>query len=491
MAITRIEDFLRATGSVWAKRSDIANLNITNTDNLVEFNDYVTTKEMARMENEVAKNIIKISSVKSSKVDPILINKLIDKFEAERNEGRKLHIHQRDAVHMVVNYQLSVLTGGPGTGKTTVLSCIAYVLRALKPDISICYVAPTGKAAQRITESTGENASTVHKKMGLNGNEDKLANPFVEDVLFCDESSMLDLFTAFRTFQAVTSHSKVVLVGDVNQLPSVGCGAILRDVIASKVIPTTMLTKTFRQDNSSVLFQNIELIKKGNPNLVEGSDFVLFNQDKKKPIEIAKAITLDYVECVKKYGIDNVCLLIPYRQLSKRTCLTAVQMNDFIQPYVNKSLQRFGHKDAPYVSRIEHQTVFRVGDLVMQLKNREECCNGEIGKVIEAKKEGILVEYADANVFYSEDDFDYLALAYSMTIHKSQGSEYKCVIMCMTDDHEAMLNRNLIYTGVTRAKKECRLYYTPTALKKACETIADSNRFSLLPNKLKALAKAA
>ena len=186
-----------------------------------------------------------------------------------------------------------------------------------------------------------------------------------------------------------------------------------------------------------------------------------------------------YQKAIQKYGAEHVVVLVPYRK------------NGLCSNALNNQLQRIANSRScgyRYHNQAENNTLFfKQGDFVMQLVNREECANGDVGQVVECSATGLKVKYVDATVTYAPADLDQLALAYSMTIHKSQGSEYPCVIMCFLEDHEAMLQRNLIYTGITRAKKECIVIYQQKALEKACKTIADANRFTLLKEKLQDL----
>ena len=469
-----VEDMLESTGSVWLPEATLRDVNLRAT-NLVRFNGMISTREVALKENSVAENVMKLhfrTPIEKHRENEI--EQMIEQFEVEKNEGRKLHYRQKDAVKMVINNAISILTGGPGTGKTTVLSAIAYCLRRYNPNIRICYTAPTGKAANRIKESTGENAVTLHKKLGI-GYERKPKTVW-DDVIFVDESSMMDLDLAREFFASIPIGAKVVIIGDVDQLPSVGIGAVLRDLINSKAIPCTMLTKTFRQDNSSTLFQNIKNIREGKADIVEGSDYHTHQIPAGTNLnDIAVSLRDTYLKAVKKYGIENVCLLLPYRT-SRETISTDV-MNPFLQRMCNTETVGFKANGEYYCK----------GDLVMQLENVESCANGDVGRIIACSPHGIEVQFADCKVHYDNENIKQLTLAYAMTIHKSQGSEYKCVIMCLLDSHETMLNRNLVYTGITRAKKECILFYQPKAYQKAIETKADEQRHSFLAEKIQSL----
>ena len=440
-----------------------------------------STRHFHEAENKIAENVMRLQFViPSKKYDNEVIDQLIDEFEEKKNSGHKLHYHQRDAVKMVCNNNFSVLTGGPGTGKTTVLSAITYCLRALDQRIKIIFTAPTGKAARRITESTGEHASTVHKKLNI-GNNSNLSSVFYEDAMFIDESSMNDIELSNILMKSIPDGRKIVFVGDVDQLPSVGPGAVLRDLIASNTVPVTMLTHTFRQDNNSKLFANICNIRNGIPQFIDGEDFhsILLPPGKGQEKLATQQILSAYQKAIKKYGIDKVVVLVPYRK--KKLCSNS--LNNQLQQIANPG--KCGYQ---YTNQSDRNVLFfKKNDFVMQLVNRDECANGDVGQVISSSAAGIKVKYTDATVSYTPDDLGQLALAYSMTIHKSQGSEYQCVIMCFLEEHKIMLQRNLIYTGITRAKKECIVIYQQKALEKACKTIADANRFTLLKEKLQDL----
>ena len=484
-------NLLLRSGSTWATISGLEDALAKNglrysdwkTDKQFVFHkEFVTLKTISDQEDEIAYSTLRLlycginrfALVKDEHID-----KLIDKFEDEVNEGRKLHIHQRDAVRMVVRNNFSILTGGPGTGKTTVLSCITYVLRSLVKEQQIIFTAPTGKAARRIKESTGEHARTTCKEFGITP-EERSAYEFEGDVLFIDESSMNDNETLSLILAAVKEGKKICLVGDVDQLPSVGIGACLRDLIASKVVPVTMLTHTFRQDNSSKLFANISNIRRGSAEIVDGEDYHSYCLPGGLSNEEAEAAAIEkireiYREQINKYGAENVVVLVPFRQRN----LCSITVNKWVQRIANKKNTGYRH-----VFEDGHNETFCVDDFVMQLENRTECANGDVGKVITVTESGIDVRYVDCEVHYDLCELDQLALAYSMTIHKSQGSEYPCVIMCMLDEHSLMLSRNLLYTGVTRAKKECCLIYQEAAYKTAVSTVADANRITMLKEKL-------
>lgn len=436
--------------------------------------DYYSVPELVAYENATAIGAMRLQYANAKRKYPEnLIRKYITKFEKEENDGRQLHFHQADAVIMAINANFSVLTGGPGTGKTTVVSCIIYCMRKiLGADVNICLTAPTGKAARVLRGSTGENATTFHKRFNVTFTS-KSGSTFYEDVLFVDESSFADIEMASILFNNVPDGRKVVFIGDVDQLPSVGPGAVLRDIIASGCIPVTMLTHTFRQSNDSTLFTNIQNIRNGCTDIVAGPDYFPIRLDEEA--HAFDIIRSEYIKAIKKWGVENTVVLLPYR----RKGICSNEANPILQSVVNPERQAYRYRG----------TFFKKGDYVMQLQNREEIVNGDVGKVIDVSSAGITVAYVDVNVSYTPDDLGQLALAYAMTIHKSQGSEYKAVIMVLLDSHKAMLHRNMLYTGVTRAKKECTLIYMDEAYKTAVQTTADSGRVTFLAEKMKHLKR--
>ncbi len=446
---------------------------------LYRYEDLVTLKAIGDAETEIAQNCFRLLAADHKVYSEDFLSRLIDNALIEFGFDR-LASQQREAVKKACNNMLFVLTGGPGTGKTTVLKVIAYCLRAIadleKARMAIVYAAPTGKAARRIAESTGENARTLHKEMGLTFAK-TTPDYFSRDVLFADECSMLDNDLAAKLFKAVSTGRRLFLVGDVDQLPSVGIGAVLRDLIKSGVIPVTMLTETFRQVNGSGLMTGIDAVRDGKMDFPEADDFhaIEINEDK-----ATEEILRTYKSSVEKWGAENVVVLTPYR---KKTVCSNI-LNNYLQRIVNK--EKTGWK---YTDSTGHTQFFMVGDFVMQLTNREECANGEVGIVKSVSEQGVSVLFEGFSVLYSPADIkqEQLSLAYAMTVNKSQGSEYKCVITMLFNCHKMMFNKNIVYTAITRAKKECFLFYEKNAMETALVTKADASRKTLLCEKLIAL----
>lgn len=464
------------SGSVWLTEKDYS-LSKDELSSLVSqrklffCDNFYCSPYLATCENEIAKDVMRLLFAPHKVYTDELLDKIID--EGEERFHQKLHIQQRNAVKMACNNMFSVLTGGPGTGKTTVMKMMVFAMRRLFGNPDICFTAPTGKASRRIMESTGENAFTLHKRLALNPQKED-PDFFDGDVLFVDESSMIDTDLAAKLFRALKTGKRLVLAGDIDQLPSIGAGAVLRDMIRSKVIPVTMLTHTFRQASDSGLMSNIINIREGNTKLVQSDDFMLYNADGLSDEQIENGLVSLYCKEVQKYGKENVVILVPFRK--SRVCSNSL----------SKAIQKIVNPTEGYTHHSTDNDVidFRKGDLVMQLVNRTECANGDVGEITEINENLIRVSFADEEVEYSFDELDELALAYSMTIHKSQGSEYKSVILVILDQHDNMLERNLVYTGVTRAKQECHLIYQTKALKKSIETVNALERKTFLAEKL-------
>ena len=368
----------------------------------------------------------------------------------ERLLNLKLAPEQRDAVKTALTNGVAVITGGPGTGKTLIQRAILDIYRRKNPGKEICCCAPTGRASRRMEESTGYSASTIHKALGLiAGEDDEDDGPEMldADLILADEVSMLDIYLAANLFRAVRNGSQIILIGDSEQLPSVGPGAVLREIIASNCIPVVRLDKVFRQNKGSRIAVNAKLIRHGNLSLEYGTDFQFV--DSANIQESAELIVKLYQEEISKYGIDNVALLTPYRQKTE-TGVNA--MNERLQELVNP----------PSKSKAEIDTgkrKFRTGDKVMQIKNHEDVSNGDVGYITRISTVGdettLYVDFGDGKVMeYDSSELDMLELGYASTVHKSQGSEYKSVILNLQSAHHIMLKRALVYTAITRGKEK-------------------------------------
>lgn len=399
------------------------------------------------MENETAERVARLISMPPLAID---ISSILE--HVRKNFGIALSQRQSEAVYMAFSSNLSIITGSPGTGKTTVLKAIIEVFKALNPKAKIKLAAPTGRASRRMAESTGQNdATTLHSMLGLQGeegyfNKDKEFEPIDADLIIVDESSMIDMWLARQFFVRVKPTTRVILVGDVDQLQSVGAGDVFRELINCGLIPVTTLDQIFRQQEGSRIALNAKAINNDQTKLSYGDDFCFYKcqtQDQASEI-IIKA----FCNLVKEHGIENVQILSPYRK--KGSCAVS-ELNLTIREMVN-----------PYNGGLPDLKVggnfFRVGDKVMQNKNNDKASNGDIGFIREIgvndKNETVVtIEFSvDRKAEYSIEDMKHIELAYATTIHKAMGSEYDIVIIPIIKSHFNMLKRNLVYTGITRAK---------------------------------------
>lgn len=461
------------------------NVRIVNqvSSNMVKEKKVIISKElcfrphMFELETECASHIVRLLKGKPFKVKKDYME-VIKKIETE------LHICldeiQRMAVEKAVLENFLVITGGPGSGKTTTILSIIKVLETIFQKCTIKLMAPTGRAARRMSETTGYYASTIHSglRISTETEEDYGAESLEEDIIIVDEVSMLDLRIATLLLRAVDDGKKVILIGDCDQLPSVGPGAVLRDIISSNAVPVVKLERIFRQDKESNIYVNSRKIKNGSTDLNEGSDFFILESD--GFAESADIMARIYEEKVSEYGISNVACLTPYR---KHTA-GCEHMNQVLQKIVN-----------PYKgqSQIKHHDVlFRNGDLVMNLVNATkgdiDIANGDIGTVcdVNESENTLTVSYFDdIYVKYESDELDSLDLAYSYTVHKSQGAQYPCVITNLCTAHiDKMKTRNIIYTAITRATKEVIFVGDRKALDFSINHVIEDDRNTLLSEKI-------
>lgn len=347
---------------------------------------------------------------------------------------------------------LSVITGSPGTGKTTVLRTILEVYRRLHPDGKIALMAPTGRASRRMSESTGfEDARTLHSGLGLTSEEDegsqnRKSELLSADLIIVDEFSMVDMWLAEKFFERMKANARIVLVGDPDQLPSVGAGNVFREIIETQIVPVTVLDQIFRQSKDSLIAYNAKFINEGNTKLFYGPDFVFVSGDSQE--DTAEKITERYCLEIQESGIENVQILSPFRS---EGAASSEQLNETIRELVNPF--RSAEEEIKFGPKI-----FRINDRIMQTKNTEKVSNGDLGfiRYIKDTDQGkkIGMDFgAGRTLEYGVDDLSNVDLAYATTIHKAMGSEYETVIMPLLKAHTIMMYRNLLYTGITRAKK--------------------------------------
>ena len=393
----------------------------------------------------------------------------------------KLAPEQREAVKMALSSGLSIVTGGPGTGKTLIQKAILDIYRRNNPGKEICCCAPTGRAARRMEQSTGYPAFTVHKALGIMAGDDgEYGAPEMldADLVLVDEVSMLDIYLAGHLFDALKYGCQVVLIGDADQLPSVGPGAVLKELIASGMIPVARLDRVYRQSAGSRTAANARLIRHGSVGLEYGSDFEFI--DSVSITESAQTIAELYLQEIGRYGVDNVALLSPFRQKTE-TGVNA--LNEALRDKVNPPAE--GKAEVTKGSRM-----FRVGDKVMQNRNHEDISNGDIGYIAGIYRSGdectVCVDFGDGRVAdYDASDLDMLDLGYALTIHKSQGSEYKSVIINLQCAHAVMLTRPLIYTAITRGKEKVTIVGERRALCIAIKRTDTDQRGTCLAKRLR------
>ena len=402
----------------------------------------------------------------------------------EQKLGIRLDPEQRTAITTALQSPISVITGGPGTGKTSIQKAILDIYRRQNPGGRIVCCAPTGRAARRMEQSTGHPASTVHKALGLiAGDDGQYGEPesFDADLVLIDEVSMLDIYLAKHVLRSVPKGCQLVLIGDADQLPSVGPGAVLSEIIKSDVIPVVRLDRVHRQNAGSRIATNAKLIRHGNLSLEYGTDFQFL--DSSSIAESAEKIEKLYLQEIAKYGVDNVALLSPYRQ---KTETGVAALNERIRKDVNP-------QDPTKGEITLGKKTFRTGDKVMQIKNHEDVNNGDIGYITDISGIGndavVCIDFGDGrNVEYDASELNMLDLGYASTIHKSQGSEYQSVIINLQCAHSIMLVRPLIYTAITRAKKQVIIVGERRALCIAIKKQDTENRGTQLAERLKELS---
>lgn len=403
----------------------------------------------------------------------------VDVGRIEQTVDMKYDEIQADAIRQAAMAKVMVLTGGPGTGKTTTTQGIIAAYRAY--GLKILLAAPTGRAAKRMTEATGLEAKTIHRLLeckppeGYGKNEE---NPLEGDVLIVDECSMIDIVMMNSLLKAIPVNMRLILVGDIDQLPSVGAGNVLRDIIDSKCFPVIRLTRIFRQALTSRIIRNAHRINAGQmPDISNGKETDFFFLQREEPEEAVAEIVKLVKEKLPRYyrtPPSMIQVLTPMQ----RGVVGATNLNLVLQEAVNpqgEGLRRSGF-------------VFRAGDKVMQIKNNydKEVFNGDIGIIdsVDLTERTLAVNFDNRKIVYDSTELDELVHAYATTIHKAQGSEYPIVVMPVLMNHYVMLQRNLVYTGITRAKKILVMVGTKKALAYAVRNVTVTRRNTMLTERL-------
>lgn len=403
----------------------------------------------------------------------------------EKDNQIQLAQKQKEAIKACLHHGVLVLTGGPGTGKTTVIKGILSILKA--QGLKIRLAAPTGRAAKRLSETTGQKALTIHRLLEANNlaQDDNLQLGFSKDindqldadVIILDEVSMVDIVLMHHFLNAVPDGCRIILVGDTDQLPAVGPGSVLKDIIRSQKIPAIRLDEIFRQAQTSMIIQNAHIINAGRlPDIrKQYSDFVFYELNDDTSIT-QKILDL----CTKDLPHEGFDVLKDVQVLSP--------MHRFLCGVENLNLmlqERLNPKKNQDELKYSSQT-FRVGDKVMHIRNnyQKNVFNGDIGFIQNINNEKLTVYYFDHIVTYEKNELNELTLAYASSVHKSQGSEYKVVIIPLSTSHYIMLQRNLLYTAITRAKQKVIIIGSKKALMTAIQSNRTQKRYTLLAEHL-------
>lgn len=434
---------------------------------------YVYTPEAYEEENYIARRIQDMAAMK-----PLAMKTHVQLFLDRWQDSCHFELadKQREAVEKSLESGMTVITGGPGTGKTTVVQTIIRL--AEQEGLRILLCAPTGRAAKRLAETTQRKAKTIHRLLIPDGrqgriqvfeyNETKL---LPADLIIVDEVSMLDMEMMYHLLSALKPQCRCILVGDADQLPSVGAGAVLHDIIASGQVPVVRLDTIFRQQEGGRIVTNAHLINSGRLPVVNEDPefrFVEIEDEAQGAEKISALYNSELLETGDKFAVQ---VLSP---MYKNPC-GVDNLNQLIQGRFNPPAEGKGELKGKNV-------IFRVGDKVMQKHNDYEkgVFNGDIGEIFAIQKDMVYVRYPEQDVKYEGQEVDEITLAYAITVHKSQGSEYHTVIMVLVNSHAIMLQRNLFYTAVTRAKRKVILVGSKRAVQTAIQNQRTSRRFTLL-----------
>lgn len=455
--------------------NEIQNGNIIK--DLIENIEYISLAPLYYAEQGIANNIARLmkDSLNNALSDENIIS------IAEKASKINFSDSQKQAILMTIKNKVSIITGGPGVGKTTIVKNIIKILKHLSKYITLC--APTGRAAKKLTESSGFEAKTIHRLleyrpgMGAKYNQDYQLNT---DFLIIDETSMVDVSLMNTLLKAVPSSAGILFVGDIDQLPSVGPGSVLADMINSTIIPTTRLTEIFRQAQTSKIITNAHRINKGALPYYQnkpGDDFFFIElNEAEEIIERMLSIISDKLPQLYKFNsIHDIQVLVPMN----RGILGVKNLNLILQERLNSNKE-------PVIASMGVN--YRIGDKIIQTINNydKEVFNGDIGFIqnINLEDGEVFIKFDDRLITYDRNELDEIDLAYAISIHKSQGSEYPVIITPITTQHYPLLERNLLYTGVTRGKKMVILIGQKKALFMAIKKVSAAKRITNLNQKL-------
>lgn len=458
---------------------------------MVETNVVVSKKGsiyLPHVFNQESETARKVAEMVLEQPEPVDLRPVMERIRGRL--GITLSPMQYRAVEMAFRHNLSVITGGPGTGKSTILKAVIEAYRELYPEDTIALGAPTGKASRRMAETTGmDSAATLHSLLGLHGEDAgwQEKKPLEADFLIVDEASMVDMWLAYQVFTRLKPETKVLIVGDADQLESVGAGSVFRELIQCGLVPVTVLDQIFRQGSDSLIAYNAKFIREGSGQLRYGRDFSLTETESQE--ETAALIRVLYRGALRNTAMEQVQILTPFRATGDAS---ANNLNAAIQAEVNP----------PDISKPELSSggrLFRLGDRVMQTKNDydvalydEEChqvaagvFNGEVGIVSGVQPGTLTVCFDGRYADYPLESLGELELAYATTVHKSQGSEYDTVVVPVLPAHRILLTRNLLYTAITRAKRRVVLVGMKKAIYMAVSKCSTGKRNTLLGERIR------
>ena len=461
-------------------------------DEVVSNHGNVYLPKQFLQESETAQKAVELFLAKPTVVD------IAQPLERVKNSlGLNLSKRQSEGVEMVFRHNLSIITGGPGTGKTTVLKTVIEVYRQLYPRQKIVLGAPTGKASRRMAEATGiDEAQTLHSILKLHGDseskKDRERKPLEAGLLIVDETSMVDMWLIHQLFSRLRPGTKVLLVGDADQLESVGAGDVFHELIGSGVVPVTVLDEIFRQAQDSLIAHNARFINEGKTTLYYGEDFAFHKAESQE--ETAGIIRELYQEQIAAKGIEQVEILSPFRSEGEASVNS---LNEAIREEINPT--------APQTPEIVYAgKIFRLNDRVMQMRNNydiklydrsgkqvgEGVFNGDIGTIRKISGTNVVIEFDGRYMDCPQVLLDDLELSYAITIHKSMGSEYDTVIIPLLAAHNVLLTRNLLYTAITRAKRRVLLVGEKRALYMAIHRSRKGKRNTMLGERIALYYKA-